>query len=114
MALQEMLDLGQDLRWRFGFKATKNVAEYETLLVGFWLVKEMQVKRLFISWDSQLAISQVNGSFSSKDKGMAAYLKLVIEFVPTLERFELIQIPCCENPYADTLSKLESSRDFEL
>ncbi|XP_022859989.1 uncharacterized protein LOC111380608 [Olea europaea var. sylvestris] len=39
---------------RFGFKATNNVAEYEALLTGLRLAKEIQVKRLLISSDSQL------------------------------------------------------------
>ncbi|XP_022842145.1 uncharacterized protein LOC111365871 [Olea europaea var. sylvestris] len=45
---------------RFGFKTTNNVAEYEALIVGLRLVKEMQVKRLLISSDSQLVVNQVN------------------------------------------------------
>ncbi|XP_022858151.1 uncharacterized protein LOC111379057 [Olea europaea var. sylvestris] len=44
---------------RFGFKATNNVAEYEALLAGLRLAKEMQVKRLLISSDSQLVVSQI-------------------------------------------------------
>lgn len=45
---------------------------------------------------------------------MAVYLKLVMEFVPTFERFELVQIPRCENFNIDALSKLASSRNSEL
>lgn len=73
---------------RFNFKATNNAAEYEALFVDFRLAKEMQVKRLVINSDSQLVVSQVYGSFSIKDKSMAAYLKLVMEFVPTFEKYE--------------------------
>lgn len=73
---------------RFNFKATNNVAEYEALFVDFRLAKEMQVKRLVINSDSQLVVSQVYGSFSIKDKSMAVYLKLVMEFVPTFEKYE--------------------------
>lgn len=45
---------------------------------------------------------------------MAAYLKLVIEFLPIFQNFELVQIPPSENSHADTLSKLVSNKDFEL
>ncbi|XP_022877052.1 uncharacterized protein LOC111395302 [Olea europaea var. sylvestris] len=99
---------------RFGFKATNNVAEYEALLTGLRLATEMQVKRLLISSDSQLVVSQVNGNFSAKDKMMASYLKMVMNLIPSFEKFELIQIPRIENVHADALSKLASSKDSEL
>ncbi|XP_022849872.1 uncharacterized protein LOC111371959 [Olea europaea var. sylvestris] len=98
----------------FGFKATNNVAEYEALLAGLRLAKEMQVKRLLISSDSQLVVSQGNGNFLAKDKTMASYLKIVMNLIPSFEKFELIQIPCIENSHADALSKLTSSKDSEL
>ncbi|XP_022866582.1 uncharacterized protein LOC111386359 [Olea europaea var. sylvestris] len=99
---------------RFSFKVSNNAAEYEALLVGLRLVKEMQVRRLLASSDSQLVVSQVNGNFTTKDSSMVAYLKLVLDVVPHFERFELIQFPCLENTHADALSKLASSKDSEL
>ncbi|XP_022877058.1 uncharacterized protein LOC111395308 [Olea europaea var. sylvestris] len=99
---------------RFEFKATNNVVEYEALLAGLRLAKEMQVKRLLISSDSQLVVSQVNGNFSAKDKTVASYLKMVMNLIPSFEKLELIQIPHIENSHADALSKLPSSKDSEL
>ncbi|XP_022847591.1 uncharacterized protein LOC111370119 [Olea europaea var. sylvestris] len=99
---------------RFGFEASNNTAEYEALLVGLRLAKEMQVRRLLASSDSQLVVSQVNGNFAAKDSSTVAYLKLVLDLVPHFERFELIQVPRLENTHADALSKLASSKDSEL
>ncbi|XP_022856263.1 uncharacterized protein LOC111377401 [Olea europaea var. sylvestris] len=99
---------------RFGFKATNNVAEYEALLAGLRLAREMQVKRLLISSDSQLVVSQVNSNFLAKDKTMASYLKMVMNLVSSFKKFELIQIPHDENAHADALSKLASGKDSEL
>lgn len=42
---------------KFGFKITNNVVEYEALLAGLRLAKEMQMRRLFINNDSQLIVS---------------------------------------------------------
>lgn len=41
----------------FGFKAMNNAVEYEALLVGLRLAREMQVKKLIINIDSQLVVS---------------------------------------------------------
>lgn len=74
----------------------------------------MEVKRLVINSDSQLVVSQVNDSFSAKDKSIATYLKLVIEFIPAFEKFELVHIPRSENARANNLSKLASNKDSKL
>ncbi|XP_022889065.1 uncharacterized protein LOC111404501 [Olea europaea var. sylvestris] len=99
---------------RFGFKASSNAAKYEALLVSLRFAKEMKVRKLLASRDSQLIVNQVNESFTAKDNSMVEYLKLVMYLVPQFERFEPIQVPHLENTYADALSKLASSKDSEL
>ncbi|XP_022889278.1 uncharacterized protein LOC111404749 [Olea europaea var. sylvestris] len=44
---------------RFSFKASNNAAEYEALLAGLRLAKEMRVRKLLASSDSQLIANQV-------------------------------------------------------
>lgn len=99
---------------RFRFKATNNVIEYKVLLGDLRLAKEVQVKRLFINNDSQLIMSQVNDNVIVREKGMGIYLKLVMNLLQPFEKIKLAQLPCIENDYADTLSKLASSKDSEL
>lgn len=78
---------------RFEFKASNNFVEYEALLVCLWFTKEIQVKRFLVSSDLKLVLSQDNGSCIAKDSIMVAYLKFVINLIPNLEKFELVQIP---------------------
>lgn len=73
----------------FGFKASNKVVEYKAFLTGLQLAREIQIKRLLINSDFQLVVSKVNGNFSAKDKSMATYIKLVMEFILTFESFEL-------------------------
>lgn len=42
---------------QFNFKTSNNAAEYEALLAGLRLAKEMQLKNLAVRSDSQLVIS---------------------------------------------------------
>ena len=48
---------------RFGFKASSNEAEYEALLAGLHLPKEMKVNSIEVSCDSQLMVCQVNEEY---------------------------------------------------
>ncbi|XP_071719057.1 uncharacterized protein [Rutidosis leptorrhynchoides] len=57
-------------RSRFNFKATNNEAEYEALLVGVRLAKDIGVKKLEAYVESQLVTNQINGTFDAHDEGM--------------------------------------------
>ena len=61
---------------RLEFPVLNNEAEYEALLAGLRLAKEMRVKQLRIYNDSQLVVNQVNGDYQAKGENMAAYLKI--------------------------------------
>jgi len=61
----------------FAFKASNNQAEYESLIAGMLLAKEMGAHNLLVKSDSQLITGQVSGEFQAKDPQMAAYLKYV-------------------------------------
>ena len=50
---------------RFRFKASNNEAEYEALIVGLELAKEMKVESLNIFGDSQLVVCQINDEYQA-------------------------------------------------
>ncbi|XP_022859985.1 uncharacterized protein LOC111380604 [Olea europaea var. sylvestris] len=81
---------------------------------GLKFAKEMHVRRLHINSDFQLVVSQMNESFSARDKTMVSYLKMVMNLLLSFEKFKIMQIPLLENAHADALSKLTSSKDSEL
>ncbi|KAL5578310.1 hypothetical protein UlMin_020009 [Ulmus minor] len=77
-----------------GFKATNNEAEYEALIAGLNLAKDMGIKKLSIRSDSQL---------------MASYLEHIKILQPAFEEFDISQIPRADNSHADALANLGSS-----
>ncbi|XP_022862336.1 uncharacterized protein LOC111382551 [Olea europaea var. sylvestris] len=109
--MEALMEPAEPPAWKL---ASNNAAEYEALLAGLRLAKEMQVRKLLANSDSQLVVNQVNGDFAAKDDNMLAYLKLVLDIIPHFEKFELIQVPRLENAHADALSKLASSVNSEL
>ena len=62
---------------RCGFKATNNEAEYEALITGLNLAKDMGIKKLSIRSDSQQVVNQLLGSYQARDLKMASYLEHV-------------------------------------
>ncbi|CAL9018618.1 unnamed protein product, partial [Prunus brigantina] len=70
---------------RFKFHASNNEAEYEALLAGLRLAKEMGARQIQIFSDSQLVVHQVNQDFTAKD------------------------VPRSENSHADALARLASA-----
>jgi len=78
---------------RFGFKASNNQAEYEALIVGMLLAKEIGVQSLLAKSDSQLVTGQVTGEYQAKDPQMVAYLGYVQVLKGVFAVFELVHFP---------------------
>jgi len=93
---------------RFAFKASNNQAEYEALIAGMLLAKEMGAQSLLAKSDSQLVTGQVTGEYQEKDPQMAAYLRYVEMLKRAFAAFELVHVPREQNARADLLAKLSS------
>jgi len=83
--------------------------EYEALIVGMLLAKEMGAQSLLAKSDSQLVTGQVTGEYQAKDPYMAAYLRYVEILKGAFATFELVHVPREQNARADLLAKLASS-----
>ncbi|XP_071714324.1 uncharacterized protein [Rutidosis leptorrhynchoides] len=90
----------------FNFKMTNNEAEYEALLAGMHIARELGVKKLQAYVDSQLVANQINGTFDANEKSMQSYLALVHSLADIFIDFRISQIPRSQNKQADVLSKL--------
>ena len=73
---------------RLEFPASNNEAEYETLLAGLCLAKEMRAEQIKIYSDSQLVINQINEDYQTKGESMVAYLKIARG---TPKSFQMVQ-----------------------
>jgi ribonuclease HI len=95
---------------RFAFRASNNQAEYEALIAGMKLAKEMEVTDLRAKSDSQLVTNQVSGEYQTKDPQLMKYLERVNKLKDQFNTFELIFVPREQNSRADLLSKLASTK----
>ena len=55
------------------FAASNNVAEYEALIHGLKVAKEVGIRRIICYGDSDLVIQQTSGNWDALDANMAAY-----------------------------------------
>ncbi|KAI5311704.1 hypothetical protein L3X38_040877 [Prunus dulcis] len=94
---------------RFNFQASNNEAEYEALLAGLRLAKEMDARQIQIFSDSQLVVHQVNQDFTAKDASMTAYLQHARHLLATFHAHAIRQVPRSENSHADALARLASA-----
>ncbi|KAK1587454.1 hypothetical protein Q3G72_013021 [Acer saccharum] len=92
-----------------GFHATNNEAEYEALIAGLDLAKNLNVKIIKVRSDSQLVVRQINGTYEARDQRMSAYLNKVKQLQSTFDEFSIEQIPRSENTRADALANLGST-----
>ena len=97
-----------------GFKASNNEAEYETLLAGLRMAKDLAVKKLTIYSDSQLITSQATGEYTEKHPRMAQYLEKVRKQLEAFQTYTFTQVPRTENAHADALAGLGSALDHQL
>ncbi|CAL8992900.1 unnamed protein product [Prunus brigantina] len=82
---------------RFKFHASNNEAEYEALLAGLRLAKEMGAMQIQIFSDSQLVVHQVNQDFTAKDVSMTAYLQHTRHLLTTFNAYLISRVPRSEN-----------------
>jgi ribonuclease HI len=92
------------------FPTTNNITEYEALLHGLRVAKEIGVQHIMCCRDSDLVAQQVAGPYKARNKVMAAYRDEVDEMAKSFLSYDIKHVRREDNMAADTLSKLGSSR----
>ena len=98
---------------RLKFEATNNESEYEALLAGLRMAIELKAKAIRCYSDSHLVINQILGDFQARGTRMAAYLEKVKAAFEDFEFYSVKQIPREDNALANTLARLDTSKEAE-
>nr|GEV40105.1 reverse transcriptase domain-containing protein [Tanacetum cinerariifolium] len=91
------------------FEVTNNEGEYEALIAGLRIAKQMGAKNLHENIDSRLVANQVNGTYIAKEADMIQYLEKVKALTNGFKMFSIKQVPRNKNKKADALSKIAST-----
>jgi ribonuclease HI len=86
---------GDRLRYtlQIHFAASNNVAEYEALVHGFRLAKEIGIRRILLYGDSDLVVQQSSSDWDAKDANMASYRFLIQQISGYFNGCEFIHVP---------------------
>nr|GEU28879.1 hypothetical protein [Tanacetum cinerariifolium] len=91
------------------FNATNNEADYEALIAGLRIAKQMGIKNLQANVDSRLVANQVNRSYIAKELGMIQYLEKVKTLASNFRKFLIKQVSRSKNKKVDALIKISST-----
>ena len=91
---------------RFGFQASNNEAEYETVIAGLNLAHSMEADQLEICSDSQLVVKQIEDSYEARGEKIIIYLRKVQELLKKFTRFQFKHVPRVENTRSNALANL--------
>jgi ribonuclease HI len=86
------------------FEGTNNVVEYEALLLGLNLAKDLGINILKIIGDSDLVVSQVKGIFASKNERLKRYRNAVWDAMEWFDALSLIVEPRDLNERANAVA----------
>ena len=103
----EWLRLEKSLR--LGFYASNNKVEYGALIAGLRVVQKLSAEEVEVFSDSKLVVSQIEGSFETKDAHMQQYLKLFRALQAAFQKVSMVKIPRSQNSHVDSLATLASS-----
>jgi ribonuclease HI len=92
------------------FSAINYIAEYEGLVTGLPLAKELGIRWLLIREDSQLVAKQVQKEYDCNSAKMVEYLEEVWRLEKFFYGFEVWYVPRLDNRDADHLTWIASSR----
>jgi ribonuclease HI len=90
--------------YKLAFECTNNMAEYEALILGLQVLKELGVQRIAVRGDSELIINQVKGVYQTKHPRLRAYKNLALDLLEGFSEYDLTAIPREQNQIVDALA----------
>ena len=98
------------ISYKMEFETTNNIAEYEALVLGLRVSKDMVVESLAIFGDSELIINKVKNIYQAKKQKIKQYKNEVWDLVDNLFlAFSISLIPRDKNQKDDSLPLVSST-----
>jgi ribonuclease HI len=102
-----LVDAFGDIRVQYGEylgQATNNVAEYQALLLGLKMARNLGVKKIQVFADSELLVRQLNGQYRVKAAHLLPLWEEATKALQAFETHEISHVPRELNYLADRLA----------
>ncbi|XP_021823317.1 uncharacterized protein LOC110764618 [Prunus avium] len=107
-----VIESPQGQRWKFAFqldfKCTNNQDEYEALIIGLEILKEMKATRVLVYGDSQLVINQLTGEYQCTSENLIMYYVAALNTTDDFSRISFVHVPRAENHEANEMAQVAS------
>ncbi|XP_020270743.1 uncharacterized protein LOC109845905 [Asparagus officinalis] len=88
---------------------TNNLAEYNALLIGLELARELEIKHLEAYGDSQLIVKQMTGEYEVRNDDLILLHKAATKLVESFESFHIEHVLRSKNTHTDALASLAAN-----
>ncbi|XP_028091525.1 uncharacterized protein LOC114291845 [Camellia sinensis] len=95
-------------------QASNNELEYETLIAGLRLARDIGVSHIWVFSDSLLIVEQITREFDAKKDTMRAYRDITLPLVLLFNTFNIKHISRAKNSKADEMAQLASADQSDL
>ena len=97
------------LSYKLEFEATNNVAEYEALVLGLRVSKDMGIEEVAMFGDAELIFQQIKNAYQDKHPRLRSYKNEAWDLIDNFfSAFNISFIPREDNVVADSLAVLAS------
>ncbi|XP_016650470.1 PREDICTED: uncharacterized protein LOC107881355 [Prunus mume] len=107
-----VIESPQGQRWQFAFqldfKCTNNQAEYEALIIGLEILKEIKATRVLVYGDSPLVINQLTGEYQCTSENLTMYYVTALNTAREFSRISFVHVPCTKNHEANEMAQVAS------
>ncbi|XP_028092679.1 uncharacterized protein LOC114292866 [Camellia sinensis] len=99
---------------RFLFTASNNQVEYEALIAGLRLARDIGVDHLRVFSDSRLAVGQITDEFDAKEEAMRSCRDIAFPLTRLFNSFHIRHVPRSQNSHANEMAQLASVDQSDL
>jgi ribonuclease HI len=93
--------------YKLDFDCTNNIDEYEALILGLGVLKDLKDKKISVHGDSKLIINQIKDTYQTNYPRMRNYRNLVLDLLEYFFEYNISVVPCKQNWIAYALATSE-------
>ncbi|OMO87770.1 hypothetical protein COLO4_20580 [Corchorus olitorius] len=101
------------MSFHLDFDCTNNQAEYEALIIGLELLREMKVSTIHIKGDSLLVINQLTREFNCTSPSLLSYYAVAVQLLEKFDDVRIEHVPRHRNESANVAAQLASGLVFQ-